>query len=125
MQCRIVNKPYDIFGTWYSDQYLLSGDLYGSTHFVSISVLWLNKPSQETSSEHVPIMSHLYRFYNSNASSVRAVMIANCLTSENEKDIEINSQCENSATTRPKGLRSSHTQDEHSEKSIVESNLAQ
>ncbi|KAK6622573.1 hypothetical protein RUM43_008415 [Polyplax serrata] len=86
LQCRVVNKPYDIFGTWYSDHYLLSGDLHWLAHLVSSSVLWLNKASQETSSEHVPIMSQLYRFYNCNASSVRAIMVADCMTAECNTD---------------------------------------
>ncbi|XP_012262746.1 F-box/WD repeat-containing protein 5 [Athalia rosae] len=80
LQCRVVNKPYDIFGTWYSERHLLSGDLHWLAHLVSTSVLWLNKASQESASEHVPIMNQLYRFYNSNASSIRAVMVANCLS---------------------------------------------
>nr|CAD7426632.1 unnamed protein product [Timema monikensis] len=79
LQCRVMNKPYDMFGTWFSDKYLLSGDLHWLAHFVSTSIVWLNKASQETSSEHVPIMNLLYRFYNSNASSIRAVMVTNCL----------------------------------------------
>ncbi|KAJ8917445.1 hypothetical protein NQ315_005492 [Exocentrus adspersus] len=84
LQCRVVNKPYDIFGTWYSDQYLLSGDLHWLAHLVSSSHLWLNKASQETDSELVPITHCLFRFYNRNASSIRAIMIANCLpNSEN------------------------------------------
>lgn len=84
LQCRVVNKPYDIFGTWYSDQYLLSGDLHWLAHLVSSSYLWLNKASQEADSELVPITHSLYRFYNRNASSIRSIMIANCLpNSEN------------------------------------------
>ncbi|XP_075212397.1 F-box and WD repeat domain containing 5 isoform X2 [Lycorma delicatula] len=79
LQCRVVNKPYDIFGTWYSDQMLLSGDLYWLAHLVSTTGIWLNKASQETASEHTPIMNQLFRFYNTNASSVRAIMVANCL----------------------------------------------
>lgn len=82
LQCRIVNKPYDIFGTWYSDQYLLSGDLHWLAHLVSTSYIWLNRASQEADSEHTPITQHLFRFYNRNASSVRTVMVANCLTDE-------------------------------------------
>lgn len=74
-----MNKPYDIFGTWYSDHHLLSGDLHWLAHLVSTSILWLNKASQESESELVPIMDQLYKFYNCNASSIRAVMIANCL----------------------------------------------
>lgn len=78
LRCRVVNRPYDIFGTWFSDQYLLSGDLHWLAHLVSSSVLWLNKANQEIDSEHVPIMSQLYKFYNRNASSVRAIMVARC-----------------------------------------------
>lgn len=89
LQCRVMNKPYDIFGTWYSDQYLLSGDLHWLAHLVSSSVLWLIKASQEIESEHVPITSQLYRFYNRNASSIRAVMVATCLPdSEITSDME-------------------------------------
>ncbi|XP_033226621.1 F-box/WD repeat-containing protein 5 [Belonocnema kinseyi] len=80
LQCRIVNKPYDIFGTWYSERYLLSGDVYWLAHLVSTSVLWLNKANQESASEHVPIMSQLYKFYNGNAASIRAIMVADCLS---------------------------------------------
>ncbi|XP_046999141.1 F-box/WD repeat-containing protein 5 [Schistocerca americana] len=79
LQCRVKNRPYDIFGTWFSDQYLLSGDLHWLAHLVSTSVLWLNKASQEANSEHVPITSKLYAFYNPNSSSIRAIMVANCL----------------------------------------------
>ncbi|XP_017033067.1 F-box/WD repeat-containing protein 5 [Drosophila kikkawai] len=78
LRCRVVNRPYDIFGTWFSDQYLISGDLHWLAHLVSTSVLWLNKANQEIDSEHVPIMSQLYKFYNRNASSVRAIMVARC-----------------------------------------------
>ncbi|XP_050697286.1 F-box/WD repeat-containing protein 5-like isoform X2 [Eriocheir sinensis] len=80
LQCRVLNKPYDIFGTWYNDQYLLSGDLHWLAHLVSRSVIWLNKASQETSSEHDAILVCLYKFYNRNASSVRTILVANCLT---------------------------------------------
>lgn len=78
LRCRVVNRPYDIFGTWFSDQYLISGDLHWLAHLVSTSILWLNKANQEIDSEHVPIMSQLYKFYNRNASSIRVLMIAKC-----------------------------------------------
>lgn len=78
LRCRVVNRPYDIFGTWFSDQHLISGDLHWLAHLVSTSVLWLNKANQEIDSEHVPIMNQLYKFYNRNASSIRGVMVANC-----------------------------------------------
>uniref|UniRef100_A0A1B6DP33 F-box domain-containing protein n=2 Tax=Clastoptera arizonana TaxID=38151 RepID=A0A1B6DP33_9HEMI len=87
LQCRVVNKPYDIFGTWYSDRHLLSGDLYWLAHLVSTTGLWLNKASQETESEHTPIMNQMFRFYNTNASSIRAIMVANCLTPETPSSV--------------------------------------
>nr|CAI5842867.1 unnamed protein product [Callosobruchus analis] len=86
LQCRVVNKPYDIFGTWYSDQYLLSGDLHWLAHLVSSSHMWLNKASQEAESELVPITHCLFRFYNRNASSIRSIMIADCLPNSENVD---------------------------------------
>ncbi|XP_066945784.1 F-box/WD repeat-containing protein 5 [Macrobrachium rosenbergii] len=85
LQCRVLNKPYDIFGTWYNDQYLISGDLHWLAHLVSASVIWLNKAYQENSSEHHAIISRLYKFYNRNASSVRTILVANCLTQDSPK----------------------------------------
>lgn len=78
LRCRVGNRPYDIFGTWFSDQHLISGELNWLAHLVSSSELWLNKADQGIDSEYVRIMNHLYKFYNRNASSIRAIMIANC-----------------------------------------------
>ncbi|XP_055550093.1 F-box/WD repeat-containing protein 5 isoform X2 [Wyeomyia smithii] len=78
LRCRVTNRPYDIFGTWFSDQHLLSGDLNWLAHLVSTSILWLNKANQEVDSEHTPIRNQMYKFYNRNASSIRAITIANC-----------------------------------------------
>ena len=44
LQCRIENKPYDIFGTWFNNEYVVSGELrWLSQDRVSESKLWLNK----------------------------------------------------------------------------------
>ena len=45
LQCRIQNKPYDIFGTWFNNEYVISGELHWLSHTnaVSESKLWLNK----------------------------------------------------------------------------------
>lgn len=77
-QCRVVNKPYDVFGTWYDTQHLLSGTLYWTGHLNSISALWLNKASQAVESERESVMMCLYRFQNINASSIRTIMVADC-----------------------------------------------
>ena len=80
IQCRMSNKPYDFFGTWYNDSYLLSGDLRWLAHLVSTSIVWLNRASQETDSEYTSIMNRMFRFYNRSASSIRSITVANCHT---------------------------------------------
>lgn len=95
-----MNRPYDIFGTWFSDQHLISGDLHWLAHLVSTSVLWLNKANQEVDSEHVPIMNQLYKFYNRNASSIRGIMIANCPWLENEDHPTEDAQMATNASTQ-------------------------
>ncbi|KAL6449154.1 hypothetical protein ACFW04_000678 [Cataglyphis niger] len=108
LQCRVVNKPYDIFGTWYSERYLLSGNLHWLAHLVSTSVVWLNKANQESASEHVPIMTQLFRFYNGNASSIRAIMVANCLAPAPAETTEQQSQPSSSNIKEEKGNPPSH-----------------
>ncbi|XP_070154179.1 F-box/WD repeat-containing protein 5 [Polyergus mexicanus] len=108
LQCRVVNKPYDIFGTWYSERYLLSGNLHWLAHLVSTSVVWLNKANQESASEHVPIMTQLFRFYNGNASSIRAIMVANCLAPAPAETMEQQSQPSSSNIKEEKGNPPSH-----------------
>ncbi|KAF4525229.1 hypothetical protein B566_EDAN014004 [Ephemera danica] len=115
LQCRMANKPYDIFGTWYNDHYLLSGDLYWLANLVSTSVLWLNKASQESSSEHTAIMKQLFRFYNRNASSVRAIMVADCLAPEvNEPKVS----CSKVNQTEQEEERSGNPPSQHAHQSV-------
>ncbi|KAJ8300704.1 hypothetical protein KUTeg_022223 [Tegillarca granosa] len=57
LQCRVINKPYDVFGTWYNDGYLISGQLYWTGQMQSCSAL----------------------FQNQNASSLRTIMVADCV----------------------------------------------
>lgn len=99
LQCRVSNRPYDIFGTWLTDQFLISGDIHWLAHLVSTSVIWLNKANQETSSEHVQILKQLYKFYNHNGSSIRAVMVANCPWLSDEVDVQENPEEEGTSTS--------------------------
>lgn len=78
LQCRVLNKPYDIFGAWYTDHYLLSGKLHFLGHMLSCSAVWLNKAWQESESEKKPIVKQLFKFFNRNASSIRTILVANC-----------------------------------------------
>jgi F-box/WD-40 domain protein 5 len=57
LQCRVNNKPYDIFGTWYNDNYLLSGNLFWIGQLSSCSALWINKVSLVFSSEKDELMN--------------------------------------------------------------------
>lgn len=82
LQCKVQNRPYDIFGTWYCEDYLLSGDFHLSEHLVSSSVVWLNRASQENDCPDKAVVKQMYRFYNRNASSIRMIMVANCLSRE-------------------------------------------
>ncbi|KAK3088736.1 hypothetical protein FSP39_023151 [Pinctada imbricata] len=91
MQARVINKPYDVFGTWYNNDYLLSGNLHWIGQLQSCSSLWLNKAYQATESEHESVVMRLYRFQNVNASSIRTIMIAKCL---NDQENNNTCQCE-------------------------------
>ncbi|CAG2118281.1 unnamed protein product [Medioppia subpectinata] len=86
LQCRVLNKPYDIFGTWYTNDYLISSRLHFLGHLVSCSALWLNKAWQESESERKPIIKRMFKFYNKNASSIRTVLVADCLPDEPPED---------------------------------------
>lgn len=88
LQCRVLNKPYDIFGAWYNSGYLLSGNLYWRGNFSSSSLLWLNKASQALESEHESVVKRLYHFLNHNASSIRTILVASCPEST-EHDINV------------------------------------
>ncbi|ESO98841.1 hypothetical protein LOTGIDRAFT_92511, partial [Lottia gigantea] len=78
LQSRMINKPYDIFGTWYNDTHLLSGSLYWTGQLNSCSALWLNMASQAIETENESVVMRLFKFHNENASSIRTIMIANC-----------------------------------------------
>ncbi|GAB6021956.1 hypothetical protein CHUAL_006117 [Chamberlinius hualienensis] len=81
LQSRVQNRPYDIFGTWYNDSYLISGNVKHFNRDISSSILWLNSAYQEIENENKSVLKELYKFYNKNASTVRTVMVANCLGS--------------------------------------------
>lgn len=62
---RINNKPYDIFGAWFSHEHVLSGDLRWLNHQLSVSQLWLNRAYQAVHSEHISVVQRIFRFFNS------------------------------------------------------------
>ncbi|XP_013420359.1 F-box/WD repeat-containing protein 5 [Lingula anatina] len=78
LQCRVINKPYDIFGCWYDENYLLAGNLYWLGNLSSCSTISINKAFQATESERESVMMTLFRFLNINASSIRTILVATC-----------------------------------------------
>ncbi|XP_065322086.1 F-box/WD repeat-containing protein 5-like [Gordionus sp. m RMFG-2023] len=90
LQCRVINRPYDVFGTWYNEDYLISGNLHWFGHLLSCSSLWINKAWQETDSELETVVMRTFKFFNVNGSSVRNIMVCDCLTSLPTKENQIN-----------------------------------
>ncbi|XP_077986994.1 F-box/WD repeat-containing protein 5-like [Glandiceps talaboti] len=88
LQSRVLNKPYDTFGAWLNDQYLLSGNLHYLGQFSSCSALWLNKATQEIDSEEESVVMRLFKFLNVNASTIRNIMVADSITVNDEADFE-------------------------------------
>lgn len=110
LQARVINKPYDVFGTWYNDNHLISGTLHWTGQLQSCSVLWLNKAFQNVESEHESVVMRLYKLKNINASSVRTVMVATCrepVRSEEKEDTAKRSKRVQNTATENGGERSS------------------
>lgn len=78
--CRILNKPYDVFGTFYSEEYIFSGKVQQIAHLICSSSIWIHKAFPDITSEHKPLMSRLFRFMNVNASFIRTLLVAKCTT---------------------------------------------
>uniref|UniRef100_T1JEH6 F-box domain-containing protein n=1 Tax=Strigamia maritima TaxID=126957 RepID=T1JEH6_STRMM len=108
-QSKVANKPYDIFGTWYNDIYLLSGQLLWLGQMVSSSVLWLNYAYQETEAPNKSVVTKLYKFYNRNASSIRTIIIANCVSNDDDDELDTNDQIVMESVSHVRGNPFSHT----------------
>ncbi|XP_070581680.1 F-box/WD repeat-containing protein 5-like [Ptychodera flava] len=93
LQSRVLNKPYDTFGAWLNNQYLLSGNLHYLGHFSSCSALWLNKATQEVDSEDESVVMRLFKFLNINASTIRNIMVADSINVNDDADLELGQMC--------------------------------
>lgn len=78
MKCRVDNTPYSLFGTWYNESFLLSGNRFWLGGFDTSSLIYMNRASQEISSEHIPVTHGLFKFYNTNQSTVTSLLVAKC-----------------------------------------------
>ncbi|KAL3282729.1 hypothetical protein HHI36_005900 [Cryptolaemus montrouzieri] len=81
MKCRIDDTPYSLFGTWFNESLLLSGNRFWLGGYVTATLIYMNRASQETSSEHIPVTQGLFKFYNTNRSSITSLLVAKCLRS--------------------------------------------
>ncbi len=73
--CRILNKPHNILGTFYSEEYIFSGQVKPVGNYISSSSIWIHKAYPDITSEHKPLMSRLFRFINVNA---KTLLVATC-----------------------------------------------
>ncbi|KAF2367827.1 WD40 repeat [Trinorchestia longiramus] len=73
---RTKNRPYDLFGAWITDDYLVTGELKWLQNMRSTSTLLLIRSTQEISSEHVPILSTLLKLFNNNSACARSLLVA-------------------------------------------------
>ncbi|XP_065202814.1 F-box/WD repeat-containing protein 5 [Planococcus citri] len=76
--CRILNKPFDIFGTFYNDEYIFSGQVKQIANLICSCSIWIHKAYADVTSEQKPLMSLLFRFMNVNASFIRTLLVAKC-----------------------------------------------
>lgn len=76
--CRILNKPYDVFGTFYSEEYIFSGQVKQIANLICSCSIWIHKAYANVTSEQKPLMSRLFRFMNVNASFIRTLLVAKC-----------------------------------------------
>lgn len=76
--CRILNKPFDVFGTFYSEEYIFSGQVKQIANLICSCSIWIHKAYANVTSEQKPLMSLLFRFMNVNASFIRTLLVAKC-----------------------------------------------
>ncbi|ELU06661.1 hypothetical protein CAPTEDRAFT_220138 [Capitella teleta] len=74
---RVRNDPFDVFGTWYNETCLISGNLLRLGHLNSSCYLWLNRAMRSPQATGDPFL-RLFNFRNRNASSVRTIQVAKC-----------------------------------------------
>lgn len=92
--CRILNKPYDILGTFYSEEYIFSGQVKQIGNLFSSSNIWIHKAYPDITSEQKPLMSRLFRFINVTA---RTLIIATC--KNNSYDLNLQGGSKNECKT--------------------------
>ncbi|XP_018017695.1 F-box/WD repeat-containing protein 5 [Hyalella azteca] len=73
---RTKNRPYDLYGAWITDEYLVTGELKWLQNMHSTSTLLLIRSTQEVGSEHVPILSTLLKLFNKNSACARSLQVA-------------------------------------------------
>ncbi|XP_030853545.1 F-box/WD repeat-containing protein 5 [Strongylocentrotus purpuratus] len=122
LQARVQNKPYDIFGCWLNNAYLLSGNLHYLGQLSSCSALWLNRATQEADSEQESVVMRLFKFLNMNASTVRGITVANCRNLGKGKEVLLKQlQVESSREVKKEGETEQMSEEQSTASRIVSS----
>lgn len=75
-----------MFGTFYSDEYILSGQVQHFGPFVCASSVCIHEAYPDITLEHKPLISRLFRFLNVNTSFIRNLIVATCKYNNIESD---------------------------------------
>ena len=78
---RMANKPWDAYGCWYGNKYVISAEFKWLAHMVSNTMLLLNKVSfalEQSLNDHTLAgIRTLFRIYNNAGNAVRHLCVAN------------------------------------------------
>lgn len=89
---KLTNKPYDAFGCWYGNKYIITSEFKWLAHMVSTSMLLMNKVSfalEKNYNDHTLAgIRTLFRFYNSAGNAVRYFCVANVAKDLGQADPE-------------------------------------
>ena len=76
VKCRIGLRPWDTFGCWYNNNYLISSDHEWLAHTVSTNKLWMNKVDYSMDADPaLACMRQLYRTHNAGGSTAKNLMV--------------------------------------------------
>uniref|UniRef100_A0A914WGW1 F-box domain-containing protein n=1 Tax=Plectus sambesii TaxID=2011161 RepID=A0A914WGW1_9BILA len=85
-RCRVMNRPYDVFGCWFDNMHILNGEHFtmGNTPVfgASASQLWLCKAAQDTHTERTAVLAPFFRFLNRNGANLRMIMVGDYVSDQ-------------------------------------------
>ena len=71
-----MSRPYDIYGCWYNNSYVISSEHEWLNHTISCNKFWINKVDLTLDSDPgLACMRQLYRTHNAGGCTVRQVLV--------------------------------------------------